>query len=555
MARDASRTNQARAAAVLLLAVAGVCAAESIGDLLGNAASNIYKIEASVLKTNKVAPSRMLDLVRARLATETDPVQKGALYYIAARTHFWAGNREAADTGNALAPQKHFRDILLNLLSAFEAVGPTQATGRPGFVRNTIAKDIKTVLASRHFAPALTDELKNEAILRFIDVVEANPDSFPPWNARHRGQVYQALGIPDRLLARLPAQIPTDVQELQTAMELAAAVDPEHALPYADALARRLDLTADGASVRGWDVFKVYRDAGSDRGVPWLKQLARQDGQFYLSLFNYSRDHEPGVTMETRGGYLQSYLDWAQAKHAESPGPKKLPVPYQVYNQAIDLLMEEKQYRYAVTHADRALEFSTDETPVPTLAAFYFKKGICHARLGEDGKAKAALNTCLAHAEKLPWGDRLQDAVKEELRAVEAGEAMEKENPAPAIQAEGQTAEEPWHPDTVQGPAPPWAAVMPVDGRKREFLLGTVVTVDAENNCLRVRPRTGPALTAPGNPDDAGLDVHYTETTICRKHGRAGFAIDQLRAGDNVRVVLHRRDGRRVADYVLATGP
>jgi tetratricopeptide (TPR) repeat protein len=389
--------------------------AKDADKLLADPVANRAQIVGVLIKPGARPDTELVGLLEGRLKQATTADGKAALHFLLGKTYYWGAFRQFRQTRDRkVFGQDLVGKVVGEGLAAFEAAQAIPAGQGASGLRQDIAVDLCDLFASNLYGEALSPELKREAVTRFIDVLEKGEQGTRGWPAEARGKAYRNLGIAARLVREIPAEIPAERDELHKAMKQVAAVSPQEAVRFAAALEAKQDLTSAAFESQVWDIFKVYRDAGDPRALPWLKRVAQHYQGYNLPLYVFSRDAEPGLSVQERDKYLEAYISWAEASVGKDGARES---PWGACDKAASELLREGDYARALHYAERGLKQPSPMSPY--LASLYYAKGKCHQELRQPEQALAAFEKCIEFAPFSRLGPRLKERAEEALRTLQ----------------------------------------------------------------------------------------------------------------------------------------
>jgi tetratricopeptide (TPR) repeat protein len=389
--------------------------AKDADKLLADPVANRAQIVGVLIKPGTRPDAELVGLLEARLKQATSAEEKAAVHFLLGKTYYWGAFRQFRQTHERkVFTQDVVGKVVGEGLAAFEAAQAIPAGQGAIGLRQDTAVDLCELFASNLYGESLSPELKRDAVTRFIDVLEKGEEGTRGWPADVRGKAYRNLGIAERLVQEIPAEMPTERAELHKAMKQAAAVSPQGAVRFAVALEAKQDLTSADSESQAWDIFEVYRDAADPRALPWLKRVAEHFHGYYLPLFAFSRDAEPGLSVQERDKYLEAYVSWTEASVGKAGARES---PWGACDKAASELLREGEYARALRYAERGLKQSPPLSPC--LASLYFAKGRCHQGLRQPEQALTAFRLCIEFAPYSRLGPRLKERAEDELRTLQ----------------------------------------------------------------------------------------------------------------------------------------
>ena len=378
---------------------------------LADPVANWSRVVSVVIRPGTRPDEELIKLFEDKLAKATSEEEKAICHFLLSKTYYWQGFRQFQKTRDRNVFTSLADKVIKEDLAAFALAEENSSSLRVFPARKEIIADLCSLLTSNLYGEQLAAELKQEVVRRFVNVLEKSSESTSSWGAELRGKVYRNLGIAERLVKDLPSETPTDAKELRKVMKQVAASSPKDAVRFADALAANLDLKAKASAESAWDVFQVYRDAGDARALAWLKKTVESHPQLGLSLYTFSHDAEPALSVQERDKYLQVYVKWGEDHVSDSDS---IGAGQTAFANAASELMREKDFNRALLYADRGIKVPMERWG--DLVSLYFAKGKCHKELGQPAEARKALERCLELAKTAPSKNRILGWAGELLR-------------------------------------------------------------------------------------------------------------------------------------------
>ena len=355
--------------------------AAKAGALLAEPEKHYRRIVAVLIKPGLCEIPDLVDQFEAGLAATPEPQGRVALHFLLSKAHYWHAfhlfrkNHERTVFTNA-APA-----VVLNMLSAFGVLDTMEQGGAGGPSVADVEADLRALLCTNLYGSHLSPGLKRKCVQLFIDVLKATDSGTRGWPPEERGKVYSHLGIGDRLVRELPAEIPGSREEVRRLLLMTTAVRPKQALVYADALRERLDVSKPDSTDDANAILRAYGAVDRQKAMDWLGFLASRNPRYNFQL--YSAMLDAGVPPDEANNVMTKYFAWAAAN------PSTLPLQ-EAYARVVALLTRKSQYEQAASLAETGLTIAGQGHSPRALTALHLSRAKCLHKLGRHQEAQEA---------------------------------------------------------------------------------------------------------------------------------------------------------------------
>jgi hypothetical protein len=384
-------------------------------EWLSNVVSNHTRIVGVLIRPGLRDKEELLARFETDLMKTTQPLERGALWYLIGETRYWAAFDKARQSRRREPLLKCPEGVIPAFLTAFEAVSEPGKNGREAErLKRSVLDRLGILLAGRLHGANLSADLKKQVIMRLVDKLEHDAHGTTVWSPETRGAIYCNLGIAERLVAELP-EIPTkDFDSLFGAMRLAAAAGRlDVAVGFAHALEKEHQKSLHPETMV--EIFRVYRNAGDPAALNCAKALAQREPDANLELYDLSWSMEPKKTWEDRLCYIDSFIQGRNRREGASP---------RSYSIAASHCLTAEDCRGAMRLINQGLQLG-ERKGDRHYAELWWLKGMCHEKVHEKDEAALAYRRCMTLLVDVSGAGNLSSMCQRALNALDAAAAQE----------------------------------------------------------------------------------------------------------------------------------
>jgi tetratricopeptide (TPR) repeat protein len=367
--------------------------------------TNYNALSGGIIKPGVMSKDELLNRLNPMLAKADKAQDKAAVYYLIGETYYWGGLTELRKTRDKSVIAGLGDNAIPAYLTAWETIEGAASGPDATQLVQTVAFRLNQLLATEICGSALSTNVKQQVVARYIDRLPAAGMAGAVWTTAMKAKVFGNLGILDRLTQAIPLSMPTNMAGVCEALDLAMSTGVTNdALRFAAHLEEKYqaDLAKLPEVLR--KVSGVYRATGDPRAIPSLEALAAVDPKGWIERYEYAVRLDPKTEPEQRRKWVDAYLKGVEAKG----GGKTM----EMYWFAADRLVANGDYQMAIPVGKTGIYERgswTQRVMIWRLLAISYEK------CGEFDQAEAAFRDAALDAEQ--GGEELQTLCRKELEA------------------------------------------------------------------------------------------------------------------------------------------